>query len=131
MEGVLCTANTHVKPTSLSLSSPRIRICLLTFNRCAKSAVYYQAQYSLTYSNCPNNPLALASCACAKDANSASVSTAIISDVRESCSTTASEDVTSALAVFGLYCSAANGAVTPKGITASGRYLNIENRTVC
>lgn len=84
-----------------------------------------QAHFSLTYKNCPSNPLALASCACAKDANSASVSTGIISEVKISCSTTASEDVASALAVFGLYCSAANGQVIPKGITASGEYCNL------
>ncbi|KAH8597797.1 hypothetical protein B0O99DRAFT_66862 [Bisporella sp. PMI_857] len=86
---------------------------------CARSAIYYDALYSLTYSDCPSAPGMLASCACSKDGNFGSISTEIIKDVRSSCASTANADITSALAVLDLYCSAANGLVTPQGITNS------------
>jgi len=87
---------------------------------CAMSAVYNQALYTLTYGDCPPNPGPLASCACAKDGNNGSISSAISSDVSGECGSTASADIASALSVFGFYCSAAMGQVKAQGITNSG-----------
>ncbi|KAI1858198.1 hypothetical protein JX265_010866 [Neoarthrinium moseri] len=85
---------------------------------CAQSAVSYGV-FSQTYDNCPGGPQALASCACIKDQMPSVVSSVITSNVKYSCSSTASEDITSALAVWNLYCSAAKGLVTPAGVTES------------
>lgn len=89
---------------------------------CAASAIT-EIFGSLTgyYGDCPSAPAALASCACTKDQNSAFVSSLFVYSVKEYCSSTASDDVTSALGVFNYYCSAAKGQVVPTGITASGK----------
>jgi hypothetical protein len=87
---------------------------------CAQSAVYYQAMYSMTNTYCPSQPGALASCACAKGGMSALVNSGLTKGVTDSCDSTASADITSALAVFDFYCSAAKGLATPTGITTSG-----------
>lgn len=49
------------------------------------------------------------------------MSNAITSDVKYSCDSTATEDISSALKVYELYCSAAKGLATPAGITESGK----------
>ncbi|KAI2617750.1 hypothetical protein GGR54DRAFT_193202 [Hypoxylon sp. NC1633] len=85
---------------------------------CAQSALSY-AVLSQTYDLCPGGPQALASCACIKSGMSGYVSSEIVSDVKYSCATTASEDISSATAVFELYCSAAKGLATPAGVTES------------
>ncbi|XXG95863.1 hypothetical protein Hte_002134 [Hypoxylon texense] len=85
---------------------------------CAQSAVSYGV-LSQTYDLCPEGPQALASCACLKSAMSGFVSNDVSSDVKYYCDSTATEDVSSALQVFELYCSAAKGLVTPAGITES------------
>ncbi|CAJ2504974.1 Uu.00g123680.m01.CDS01 [Anthostomella pinea] len=85
---------------------------------CAQSAVSYGV-LSQTYDLCPGGPKALASCVCLRDDMSDFVSSVITSDVKYSCESTASEDITSALDVFGLYCSAAKGVATPAGVTES------------
>ncbi|KAI1141685.1 hypothetical protein F5Y05DRAFT_270269 [Hypoxylon sp. FL0543] len=85
---------------------------------CAQSAVSYGV-FSQTYDLCPEGPKALASCACLKGAMSDYVSNEINSDVKYSCDSTATEDISSALDVFELYCSAAKGLATPAGVTES------------
>ncbi|KAI1777156.1 hypothetical protein F4818DRAFT_409404 [Hypoxylon cercidicola] len=85
---------------------------------CAQSAVSYGV-LSQTYDLCPEGPQALASCACLKSGMSGFVSNDLSSDVKYYCDSTATEDVSSALQVFDLYCSAAKGLVTPAGITES------------
>ncbi|KAF3054943.1 hypothetical protein GL218_07345 [Daldinia childiae] len=85
---------------------------------CAQSALSYGV-LSQTYDLCPDGPKALASCACLKSSMSGFMSNAITSDVKYSCDSTATEDVSSALLVFDLYCSAAKGLTTPAGVTES------------
>ncbi|KAI0830402.1 hypothetical protein F5Y06DRAFT_282221 [Hypoxylon sp. FL0890] len=85
---------------------------------CARSALSYGV-LSQTYDLCPEGPQALASCACLKSAMSSYVSNEINSDVKYSCDSTATEDVSSALKVFELYCSAVEGLTTPAGVTES------------
>ncbi|KAI1656384.1 hypothetical protein F4813DRAFT_364204 [Daldinia decipiens] len=85
---------------------------------CAQSAVSYGV-LSQTYDLCPDGPKALASCACLKSSMSGSMRNVITSDVKYSCDSTATEDVSSALLVFDLYCSAAKGLTTPAGVTES------------
>ncbi|RDL36541.1 uncharacterized protein BP5553_05893 [Venustampulla echinocandica] len=85
---------------------------------CAKSGVSYQVG-ALTRSICPIDPMALVSCACVKDNNSQGMSADLTSQVKAYCGSTASADITSALAVFDFYCSAGKGLVTPQGVTAS------------
>ncbi|KAI1374422.1 hypothetical protein F4677DRAFT_167030 [Hypoxylon crocopeplum] len=85
---------------------------------CAQSGLSY-AVLSQTYDLCPDGPQALASCACIKSGMSGYVSNEVTSDVKYSCDSTATEDVSSALRVFDLYCSAAKGLTTPAGVTES------------
>ncbi|KAI1338890.1 hypothetical protein F5Y15DRAFT_416652 [Xylariaceae sp. FL0016] len=85
---------------------------------CAQSAVSYNV-LSQTYDLCPEGPQALASCACLKGSMSSLVSSLVVSGVKYSCESTASEDVTSALGVIDIYCSAAKALTTPSGITES------------
>ncbi|OTA80854.1 hypothetical protein M434DRAFT_37767 [Hypoxylon sp. CO27-5] len=85
---------------------------------CARSAVSYGV-LSQTYDLCPEGPQALASCACIKSGMSGYVSNEISSDVKYSCDSTATEDISSALNVFELYCSAAKALTTPAGVTES------------
>jgi hypothetical protein len=94
---------------------------------CAASAVSYVFD-DATENYCPADSKALASCACVKDQNSIGISSAIAKSVDYYCGSTASEDVTSAVGVFGYYCSAGNGLVTPTGVTASGKNL-LQNLT--
>jgi hypothetical protein len=70
---------------------------------CAKSAISYAVQ-GLTGSKCPPGVTQLQSCACTKDQNSVAVSSSISSSVLYSCGSTASEDVSSASAIFAQYC---------------------------
>ena len=74
-----------------------------------------------TLYDCNAAPLALVSCACMKDQNSGALVSSITNQVGESCGSTATADVSSALAVFANYCSAGKGLTTPKGVTASGK----------
>ena len=89
--------------------------------KCAQSAVSYGV-FTMTGDLCPGYPGALASCVCAKDGNSGLVSSLITSNVKYSCDNTATEDITSALAIFDQYCKAAKGEVKPAGITASSEH---------
>lgn len=89
---------------------------------CAASAVSYGV-YSFTNYFCNGGPKALASCVCEKDDNSALASKEIVSDVQWSCSSDATEDINSALAVFSEYCGAARGELEVVGVTASGEFL--------
>lgn len=86
---------------------------------CAQSAVSYQV-LAQTNSECPLDPRAFVSCACAKNQNSQAILSDIASDISYSCGGTASADVSSGLEVFNYYCSAGNGLVTPKGIVVAG-----------
>jgi hypothetical protein len=81
---------------------------------CAAEAVSYHIQ-GLTESTCPQGVTALESCACTQDNNAASVASGIASNVLYYCSSTATEDVASASAVFSRYCNQGSPgpAVTP------------------
>ncbi|KAI0129871.1 hypothetical protein BJ170DRAFT_290776 [Xylariales sp. AK1849] len=85
---------------------------------CAQYGLSYGV-FSQTYDYCPGGPQALASCACLKEGMPTRVSNVITSNVKYSCSSTASEDVSSVLSVWDLYCSAAKGLATPAGVTES------------
>lgn len=76
---------------------------------CASTGFVY-AVNSIT-SDCPPlaGPTAQASCACLKDQNSVAVSQYIVSRVALECSSTATEDINSAVSVFSDYCR--NGAI--------------------
>lgn len=88
---------------------------------CAASAMSYEMG-SMT-SQCPPSPMAFASCACVKDNNSAGLTASLVSEVKSSCGSTASADISSVLGVFDFYCSAGKGLVTPQGVTASGMFF--------
>ncbi|KAK2057305.1 hypothetical protein LY76DRAFT_594331 [Colletotrichum caudatum] len=77
---------------------------------CAQSGIS-NAIYSLTSYQCPEGPQALASCICLKDGVTNLVTSTMTSDVKYYCSSTASEDVSSALAVLDFYCKAARNEV--------------------
>ncbi|KAF9870906.1 hypothetical protein CkaCkLH20_11578 [Colletotrichum karsti] len=77
---------------------------------CAQSGMS-NAMYSLTRYLCPEGPKALASCMCMKDGVTNLVTSTLTSDIKYYCSSTASEDVSSALAVMDFYCKAAKGEV--------------------
>ncbi|CAG8950149.1 hypothetical protein HYFRA_00008384 [Hymenoscyphus fraxineus] len=85
---------------------------------CAASAMRYEIS-SIAANLCPPSPMALVSCACVKDNNSAALTAAFMSEVKSYCGNTASADIQSALGVFDFYCSAGKGLVTPQGVTAS------------
>ncbi|SPQ26936.1 cbddf3d4-5658-4a1e-a938-51918f1b561a [Thermothielavioides terrestris] len=85
---------------------------------CAAEALSYAVR-AQTFELCPNGPQALASCVCLKDGMTSEVLKELTSSVKEICSSTATEDVTSAVAVFDFYCSAAAAQVTAGGVTAS------------
>jgi hypothetical protein len=55
--------------------------------------------------------MAVASCACLKPGMSNLFASSITSDVKSYCSSTASDDVASALSAFAFYCSAARNEV--------------------
>jgi hypothetical protein len=69
---------------------------------------------------CPEGPQALASCACLKDGMSGYVSSVITSNVKWSCASTASSDITSALGVWDYFCKAARAEVVATGVSNSG-----------
>ncbi|KAK2041730.1 hypothetical protein LZ31DRAFT_633155 [Colletotrichum somersetense] len=77
---------------------------------CAQSGIS-NAMYSLTSYQCPEGPQALASCICLKDGVTNLVTSTMTSDVKYYCSSTASEDVSSVLAVLDFYCKAARNEV--------------------
>ncbi|GAB1315887.1 hypothetical protein MFIFM68171_06097 [Madurella fahalii] len=85
---------------------------------CAASGLSYAVQ-GHTYDLCPGGPQALASCVCIKGGMTSQVLKTISSSVRWDCGSTASEDVTSAVAVYDYYCSAALAEVTAVGVTVS------------
>ncbi|WYZ38022.1 hypothetical protein EsH8_II_001528 [Colletotrichum jinshuiense] len=77
---------------------------------CAQSGVESAIE---RFSNtlCPEGPQALASCICLKEGISDQMASALTSRVKYYCSSTASEDVTSALGVLDFYCDAAKNEV--------------------
>ncbi|OHW93665.1 hypothetical protein CSPAE12_07698 [Colletotrichum incanum] len=77
---------------------------------CAQSGMS-NAMNSLTRYQCPEGPKALASCICLKDGVTNLVTSTVTSDIKYYCSSTASEDVSSALAVLDFYCKAARNEV--------------------
>ncbi|KAK3899374.1 hypothetical protein C8A05DRAFT_37015 [Staphylotrichum tortipilum] len=85
---------------------------------CAASGLSYAVQWQ-SASLCPGGPQALASCVCLKDGMTNEVLKTITSSVKYECSSTALEDVSSAVAIYNYYCSAAAGQVTAAGITNS------------
>lgn len=85
---------------------------------CAQSAVSYAIK-SQANNYCPEGVQALASCVCIKESVFGSVSSSVTSGVKYSCSSTATEDITSALAVLDFYCSAAKNQVKATGVAES------------
>ncbi|GAO19188.1 uncharacterized protein UV8b_08283 [Ustilaginoidea virens] len=77
---------------------------------CAQSAVS-SAVLDQTAWNCASGPQALASCACLKSGMRGKVSSSLTSQVKGYCSSTAIDDVTSAISVWEYYCSAAENKV--------------------
>lgn len=81
-----------------------------SLNSCARAglqtAIFAQTDYK-----CAEGPQALASCVCIKSGMRRMVSSSLTSEVKYSCSSTATADVSSALAVFDYYCSAAQDDV--------------------
>ncbi|KAK1573880.1 uncharacterized protein LY79DRAFT_593674 [Colletotrichum navitas] len=77
---------------------------------CAQSGIS-NAMYSITSYQCPEGPQALASCICLKDGVTNLVTSTMTSNVKYYCSSTASDDVSSALAVLDFYCKAARNEV--------------------
>ncbi|KAI1145469.1 hypothetical protein F4825DRAFT_467311 [Nemania diffusa] len=82
---------------------------------CAQTAVSYNVLHQ-TEDLCPTGPQALASCACLRSEMTGTISSMITSDARYYCSSRA-DDISSAIDVWDLYCSAAKGLTTPAGIT--------------
>ncbi|KAJ8125420.1 hypothetical protein O1611_g8220 [Lasiodiplodia mahajangana] len=82
---------------------------------CAQSAVASNVLRQ-TLDLCPSGPKALASCACLRSDMTGDISSSITSDARYYCSSRA-DDISSAVDVWNLYCSAAKGLTTPAGIT--------------
>ncbi|KAI1177117.1 hypothetical protein F4777DRAFT_227624 [Nemania sp. FL0916] len=83
---------------------------------CAQMAVSAHV-LELTQDLCPTGAKALASCACLRSDMTGPISSSITSDVRYYCSPNPPDDISSALDVWDLYCSAAKGLTTPAGIT--------------
>ncbi|KDN59750.1 hypothetical protein CSUB01_12234, partial [Colletotrichum sublineola] len=99
---------------------------------CAQSGMS-NAMYSLTRYQCPEGPKALASCMCLKDGVTNLVTSTMTSDVKYYCSSTASEDVSSALAVLDFYCKAARNEVVATVLESSkgaNRIIVVKNREV-
>ncbi|CAK7237660.1 hypothetical protein SEUCBS140593_010059 [Sporothrix eucalyptigena] len=86
--------------------------------RCAKDALS-SAVFTNTYDLCPSGPQLLASCACIKQSMSSVVSSYITTNVQWDCTSDDTEDISSALNVFALYCSAARNEAVVSGITTS------------
>ncbi|EAQ85019.1 hypothetical protein CHGG_09033 [Chaetomium globosum CBS 148.51] len=85
---------------------------------CAASGLLYAVQSKMD-NLCPSGPQALASCVCLKEGMTMDVLRDITSSVKWDCSSTATEDVSSAVAVFDYYCSAAEAKVTAAGVSNS------------
>ncbi|KXJ88539.1 hypothetical protein Micbo1qcDRAFT_235844 [Microdochium bolleyi] len=85
------------------------------YSALAKCAQYGVSQgvMSATYELCPNDPAGLASCVCLKTGMPNWVSKIITSSVKYSCSSTATQDLNSALSVWDYFCSAAKAEVKP------------------
>ncbi|KAK1718936.1 uncharacterized protein CLUP02_00061 [Colletotrichum lupini] len=77
---------------------------------CAQSG-FSDAIYSLTRYQCPTGPQALASCMCLKDGVTNIVMSTVTSDIKWYCSSTATDVVSSAVAVLDYYCKAARNEV--------------------
>jgi hypothetical protein len=101
----ITTSHLSATPVAYLTNIPAVA----TLAPCASTGFAY-AVNSIT-SDCPPlaGPTAQASCACLKDQNSAAVSKYIVSRVAFECSSTATEDINSAVAVFSDYCR--NGAI--------------------
>ncbi|TGJ79497.1 hypothetical protein E0Z10_g9261 [Xylaria hypoxylon] len=94
---------------------------------CAQTAVSYNVLQQ-TSDLCPSGPKALASCACLRSEMTGAISSLITSDARYYCSS-AADDISSALDVWNIYCSAAKGLTTPAGITETISEANSPSQT--
>ncbi|KAF5137606.1 hypothetical protein E5D57_001385 [Metarhizium anisopliae] len=77
---------------------------------CAQSAMSYVVQGQTDWL-CGSGPQALASCVCIKSGMRGKISSTLTSSVKGYCSSTAIDDVTSAVNVLDYYCSAAESKV--------------------
>ncbi|KAF8859355.1 hypothetical protein BDZ45DRAFT_742392 [Acephala macrosclerotiorum] len=79
---------------------------------CASGGLQYLIM-GMTNSICPTGgPSALASCVCSKNQNSLAASESINSEIKFTCGSTHTEDITSAQAVLAGYCGLANGTTS-------------------
>ncbi len=91
-------------PTLTSLPSLTNLPTAVTLAPCAASGLSVAIGWMTTDVPVLANLSQQASCACVKNNNSAAISTNIVSQVESRCSSTATEDVRSALAAFSTYC---------------------------
>ncbi len=70
---------------------------------CAASAISENVQY-MTEESCPSGVAALQSCVCSKNNNFASISADVVTSVKYSCGSTATDDISSASTVMSVYC---------------------------
>ncbi|KAL6894958.1 hypothetical protein GGI43DRAFT_411543 [Trichoderma evansii] len=95
---------------------------------CAQSGVA-SAILDQTELYCASGPQALASCVCIKSGMSGRISSTLTSYVKWNCDNTATADVTSALDVFAVYCSAAEKKIVVSvNETATESYPHPTNR---
>ena len=116
-------AATPFQPSIKSLG-PMSDISDLTSLAPCASAAFTQAVADLDENDDCNgaaDPSAFASCACANATNSAFLSVNLVQNVEQNCESTATNDITSALAVFSSYCVLAGGATGPATAAVTGQ----------
>ena len=119
--GVAKAINTRFEPVISSIGPMSAIQFLTSLAPCAASA-FSTAVNSLTYSDCDAGlqPTPFASCACANATVSNAFSVRLVTGVNYRCSSTATEDITSALAVFSSFCALAGGATGPATAATTG-----------
>lgn len=86
---------------------------------CAAGAWYWAINSLASDCNINAAPTAQASCACLKDQNSAFVTKQLSIQITNSCGSTATDDITSAYALFSSYCGYAKAVSTAATATAT------------
>lgn len=89
---------------------------------CAASAINDNVQYQ-TDENCPEATDALQSCVCSKNNNFASISAGVISSVKYSCGSTATDDMASASTVLSAYCNQNTAVAFPTPTNLVSLYI--------
>ncbi|MCJ1246455.1 hypothetical protein MMC30_003662 [Trapelia coarctata] len=119
--GAAKAVTTFFDPVITSIGPMSAIQYLTSLAPCASSA-FSNAVNSLTYSECSGvfQPAAFATCACANATVSEEFSVRLVTGVNYRCSSTATEDITSALAVFSSFCVLAGGASGPATAATTG-----------